>query len=220
MAMLTATASFAADSLRVDWYGSAAINNPRELKRPPSNVSVGTDSIENPFDYDLQTGIRATCKIFGGVIDQQYQRQNGLEYWNQEYSGRITPRCFEVGFRMRHSEISGLYLANGYFEAKIYGWVGVGVTRQYTTKWFGDGATMARFSLARDHFRFMPLDVTVRAEYEVNPDRNRFFSYVDLKNIRFRRFAVVPYLKYERINTKKEDVKESYQAKVRLDITI
>lgn len=226
----SATTTHAArkDSLIAQFYTSFSARNPTQGERTVViqgvNLPDTTVAVTNPFDYELAVGISGTYGTIAFKMDYQYERQNGLHYVNQEYELRHRPEHYEIGVRLRDTEEDDFYLLSGYIEGKVYGWVGVGVTRQYSggsnEKWLKNGATLARFSLARNEFHFMKLNLFIRAEYEVNPSRSRIFFYTEIKNFKRGRFALVPLYRHERLKPSDGPARSSYQGKIKLTIDI
>jgi len=208
------------DSLKAQFYASVSVRNPTLKERIVSRADGTADTVGIPFDYEVASGITGSYGTLHFVMDYQYERQDDIHYVNQEYSLRHRTTAYEVGVRLRDAEEDKLYILSGYVEGKLFGWIGVGVTRQHLRAWFNEGATLARFSLARNTFHVFKLDLTVRAEYEINPSRNRIYFYADITNFRFGRFAVVPFYRHERVKPATGAARSSYQGKIKLTINI
>lgn len=211
------------DSLKAQFYTSVSARNPTFKTRQVARGN-SIDTVANSFDYELAAGITGTYGALVFKMDYQYERQDGLNYVNQEYELRHRKSLYEVGARLRDTEEDNFYVLSGYVEARLLGWVGMGVTRQYSgeseEKWFPNGAFLARFSLARNQFHLMKLDLLVRAEYEVNPSLSRIFFYTEIKNFRRGRFALVPFYRHERVKQADKSARSSYQGKIKLTIDI
>jgi hypothetical protein len=149
--------------------------------------------VKNPFDYELAVGVRGGAGGWAFVMDYQFERQNSFHFINQEYALSHDWTHFKLGGRMRDIEEDKLYYANFYFEAKVYGWVGVGVERAYYSPWLEDGATMGRFSLVKNQFKVYGAQFHVTATHSFNPSQNRTLARAEIRNFEFGRIGVVPF---------------------------
>ena len=221
-----------ADSLTAEAYFAASVRNPAQAQRiippDPGDVAAQPDTLDNPFDFELTTGIDGAYGPWHFVVNEVYERVNAKTYWNHEAQGRFKHRYFEVGTRFRDDNASGIELVKGYVEGVVKGWVGIGITRQYDSFSYtdtsnldlGGGAWLGRLSLANEQHTIMGVHLTIRAAFEFNPTRYTTFVYVDVRNLSRGRYALVPFVKWERIDKKDQPAKDSYQAKVRLTIQI
>jgi len=177
------------------------------------------DTLKNPFDYEMSFGIDGNYGPWHFIVNEVYERQNNNEFFNQEYQGKYKHKYAEAGLRIVDNEAASLKLHTGYVEAIIMEWVGLGVTRQYTEFWFEQGATLGRISLAKEQHTIMGIDLTLRATYEWNPDQYRVYAYADIRNLIRGRYALVPFVKWERIYLPSV-TRDAYQAKVMLTVQI
>jgi len=208
------------DSLVAKFYSSVSVRNPAVTQLIVPRQDGTRDTTGVPFDYELATGISGNYGTIYFVMDYQYERQNAQHFVNQEYSLRQKKTSYEVGMRLRDAEEGNLDIPSCYVEGKLFGWVGVGVTRQHLRAWLNDGATLARFSLARNNFHALKMDLVVNAEYETNPTQSRVFFSSAITNFKFGRFAVVPFYRHERVKPPGKPAKSSYNGRVRLTIDI
>lgn len=205
------------DSLIAKVYTTVSVGNASVSSR----ITEAGDEVGVPFNYQIGFGILGSYGSFVFSSDYQYERENGLNFVNVEYTGRYTEKTYEIGARYREIERqAGLYTLSIYVEGKILGWFGVGITRQHFRPWLGDAATMARFSLSRNKFDIWRLAMTIRAEYETKPGIDRQYFYIDIQNFRHGRFAVVPMYRIERISRDDQANLVAYQGQVRLTISL
>jgi len=220
-AMGTSTAHAAqGDSLQAQVFAALSLRNPAQKQRVVKRVDGTLDTLGNSFDYELATGVNGSYGKVLFTTSYQFERQNGVNYVNQSYELRYRAPAYEIGTRLIDSEEGDLYELRTYAEGKILGWVGIGITRQHTRPWLGDAATLARFSLARNRFHVLAMDLNVRAEYETNPTRNRIYFAVEVANFTFGRYAVVPNYQIVRIKQQGTPALSSYEGRVRFVIRI
>ncbi len=209
------------DSLRATVSTSLSVGTPaareRIIHRPDGTEVVS----QNPFDYLLGIGVSGSYGRFVFTMDYAYERLSGLDFVNIEYRGRYTTDAYEVGYRLIDREYgANLYLLSIYAEGRILGWVGVGVTREHYKPWLGDGATLARFSLARNRFDFWILQTTVRLEYETKPNANRFYFQSSIRNFQFERFSITPQYEYERVKPPNRPSTAAYRGRLVVSMKI
>jgi hypothetical protein len=205
------------DSLIAKAYTTVSVGNASVSSR----VTEVGDTVGVPFNYQIGFGINGSYGKFVFSSDYQYERVNGLNYVNIEYTGRYTEQAYEVGARYREIEReAGLYILSVYAEGKILGWFGVGITRQHIEPWLGDAATMARFSLSKNTFDIWRLLMTIRAEYETKPGIHRQYFYIDIRNFRHGRFALVPVYRFELVARDDQANLVAYQGQIRLTINL
>lgn len=200
------------------FLSSISLRNPQTAERIEL-VNGVQDTISNPFDYELMFGIDGNYGPWHFIINEVYERENGTTFFNQEYQGKYKHKYAEAGFRVVDNEAASLKLQTGYVEAIIMEWVGIGVTRHYTEFWLKDGATLGRISLAKEQHTIFGVDLTLRAAFEWNPERYRVYTYADIRNLIRGRYALVPFVKWERIY-QPGITRDAYQAKVMLTVQI
>jgi hypothetical protein len=206
----------AKDSLVARFRSSFAVRNPSAKTR-----MVDADTVGNPFDYDVMPGLTGTYGNVAFYMTSQYRRQNGLYYVNQEYGIDRRVPAYSIGTKLRKWEGAPAgYLFSSNAQANLFGWVGVGVTRQYTQEWMSNGATMARFSLANNSHKILGVNTYIATSLDLNPTASTFFFKFTIRNLTRGRLSLVPYISYLRIKTEGRPATTSYEANVALEISI
>lgn len=213
--------------LNGEFLFAAGVRNPAQETRIEVLSDGTADTLKNPFDFEYILGFDGHYGPFSFMLNETWRRENARKYWNHEAQADYTHRYAKTGARFRKDNGTGIELLNVYLEAVIKGWVGVGSSYSWDSFKneagnfeLGGGKLFARFSLAKERHTVMNVDLTVRAAYEYNPDRYRLFWYVDVRNLTKGRYALVPFVKWERLATKGQDPKDAYQARVSLRISI
>ena len=217
LAFVSSTAFAQNDSLRAAVATSFSVSTPRARERTLRN---GT-TVENPYDYLLGLALSGQYGRSRFALDYAYERASGLSYVNQRYELRYIHDAWEAGVRMSDLERgSQLYMLSVYVEGKWFGWISIGVTRQHLEPWLGDGQTLARFSLAKNRFVVGPMDIQVRAEYEIKPDVSRIFLQTRVQAFKIGRVSVLPGYEYLRVKRPDQDATSSYRGTVQLRMAL
>ena len=210
---LSAPAFAQTDTLRASVVTSFSLGTPRARERTLMN---GT-TVQNPYDYALGLGLNGQYGRTRFSSDYAYERVSGLSYVNQTYEFRYVHDAWESGLRISDLERgSQLYMLSVYVEGKWFGWISIGVTRQHLEPWMGDGQTLARFSLAKNRFVVGPMDIYVRAEYEIKPAVSRAYLQTRIQAFKVGRVSVLPGYEYLRVKRPNQDATSSYRGTVQL----
>ena len=221
------------DSVKGTFYASVSIRNP--------NIATYTDAqgeVRNsPFEYEVATGFAGTYGDMRFSMDVQREREaraDGIKmFLNHDWSFSRTVQAYSFGARLSQHEENDFYLLSGYIEARLFGWVGMGVTRTYHAEWLENGENYARFTLAKNSHTIFGINLYIRAEFDVNPSKgtDRELLYIDIRNVKYGRVGLVPYYQYERVkavNTAyatdptqpEHTVTSRYQGKIKLTVDI
>ena len=170
----------------------------------------------NPFDYELAFGV-AFDHTLTGLLDLQRERDNGKMYTNQEYKVRCSKRWWDLQVRYFDNEEDRLFIHSYSLAAKPVIWIGVGLTRQYARRSFGQGAWLGRLDIERT-WDIGAVPLRTQFTYESNLQRRWIFGKLEVRGLHVGRLQVIPYGVYEGLKQKGKPTLDRYRAKVKLQI--
>ena len=185
-------------------YSSVSMRSPKD--RP------------NPFDYELALGFEYAGAIIG-MLDIQRERDNGRMYTDQEYKACYPRRWFEAEVRYYDGQEEGLFIHSYSLALKPLVWVGVGLTRQYARRTFGQGAWMGHLSVESTR-KIGIVSLMTMFVYESNLDRRRIVGKLEVGGFHLGRIQIVPFGVYEGLTLQGNRTLDRYQAKIRFQIDI
>ncbi|MFH1007837.1 MAG: hypothetical protein V1800_10085 [Candidatus Latescibacterota bacterium] len=183
-------------------YTSFSVRSPRE--RP------------NPFDYELSFGLQIESAVTG-LLDVQRERDNGKMYTDQEYVVGHRRRWSEVQVRYFDNEENRLFIHSYAVAAKPMKWMGIGLTRQYARRSFGQGAWLGHLSVEQT-WKIRVVSLLTQFVYESNFQRRRIFGKVEVQGFRLGPVQVIPFGVYEGLELEGTPMVDRYQGKIKLQV--
>lgn len=188
---------------------SVSIRSPKE-----SIIIDNGDTVSVPTDFELRWGVAQDRGPWKQAHEFGYQRQTGTTYWTHDNMLERNGSHTVFGI---HETYNGKYLLNSYAEVKV-GALGVGVSRNYTEVWTGNGATMLRLSLRSDQ-PLGPVSIRTAATYETNWDRSNGRVRVDVIGASLGKVRFEPFAQWSRIGMSNGSSFDSWQSKLKIAVS-
>jgi len=172
----------------------------------------------NPFDYELALGLQINATITG-LLDIQRERDNGKMYANQEYKVRYKKRWSDVQVRYFDNEEDRLFIHSYSVALKPVTWMGIGLTRQYAKRSFGQGAWLGHLSI-ESTWKIRVVRLLTQFAYESNLKRRRIFGKLEVQGFRLGPVQVIPFGVYEELKLEGKSMVDRYQGKIKLQVDL
>jgi hypothetical protein len=177
---------------------------------------VDGDSIKNPTDFEIVTSYTQTRAGWTDRHSLLYEGQNAIRYWgHSNYLERKGKRTI-FGISEEKSDARDRYLLNAWGELRV-GFLGIGMSRNYTEPITDDGATMFRISINADK-PIGAVTIVTTGTFEANTSRSHGRVRWDARGIHAGPVEIIPFFVYQRTQPKARDAIESWQGKVRFVI--
>ena len=198
-------------------------------KNPPSKTRLvstptGVDTVTNPMDYELAMG---AIRKKGGSSAEIWiwtERQGGITSTSYEHHLSQQIATVRGGWDFVNRNESPASYASSFYLEKVYGVIGIGVTRTYAEEWFGDGAWMARSSLKYSErvvpVDSLPLDIVTTASYSFNKSASNLSMEMNVQGLKKGPVSLVPMFRLNQTRPTGGDPITNYQAKLSLIVTL